>query len=192
MYLFFDTETTGLIENINGIEIMPRMVQIAYILSDENCKIIEQNEFLIRPNNFEIPEKSIKIHGITNEKALMDGVDIDIVLKKITEVFKKSKYVVAHNLYFDESVLKGEFERLGLSSPFINKTKICTANDLKSGGSFPFFCKNTSMKYSLGNLHLKLFGVKFENSHNAFSDTLALFNCFWFLKAKGHINIKNT
>ena len=44
MYLFFDTETTGLPKNwkapVTDIDNWPRMIQIGWLLSDENGKRI--------------------------------------------------------------------------------------------------------------------------------------------------------
>ena len=59
MYLIFDTETTGLPRSwkapITDVENWPRCVQIAWQLYDEMGALIEQKDFLIRPDGFDIP-----------------------------------------------------------------------------------------------------------------------------------------
>ena len=49
--LFFDTETTGLPKSdtasYNDIDNWPRLVQLAWIICDENKKIISSGDFLI-------------------------------------------------------------------------------------------------------------------------------------------------
>ena len=75
MYLIFDTETTGLPKNFNApisdTENWPRVVQIAWQLHDEWGVLVEQKDFVIRPNGFNIPFESESIHGISTELANM-------------------------------------------------------------------------------------------------------------------------
>jgi DNA polymerase III alpha subunit (gram-positive type) len=53
MYLVFDTETTGLPLNYNAplsdSDNWPRMVQIAWQLHDEEGKLIENQDYIIKP-----------------------------------------------------------------------------------------------------------------------------------------------
>ena len=52
MYLFFDTETTGLPRNwkapVTDLNNWPRMIQIAWILCDNKGNRIESNDFIIK------------------------------------------------------------------------------------------------------------------------------------------------
>ncbi len=72
MYLFFDTETTGLPQNwkapVTDLNNWPRMIQIAWILCDDKGNRIESDDFIIKPENFEIPKDASTIHGISTEK----------------------------------------------------------------------------------------------------------------------------
>ena len=53
MYLIFDTETTGLPQNFNApisdSDNWPRMVQIAWQLHDAEGKLIENQDYIIKP-----------------------------------------------------------------------------------------------------------------------------------------------
>ncbi len=53
MYLFFDTETTGLPRNykapVSDSNNWPRMVQIAWRLMDEKGGEIDSQDFIIKP-----------------------------------------------------------------------------------------------------------------------------------------------
>lgn len=85
VYLFFDTETTGLPKNYNApssdLENWScRLVQIAWILADENKKPFAMSNFIIKPDGFEIPKESSDVHGITTEKALAEGHDLKKVM----------------------------------------------------------------------------------------------------------------
>ena len=70
MYLFFDTETTGLPKRYNApmddLDNWPRLVQVAWILFDEEGKEIVSNSYIVRPEGFIIPKESSLIHGITH------------------------------------------------------------------------------------------------------------------------------
>ena len=62
MYLFFDTETTGLPKlwqaPVTDTDNWPRLVQIAWVLSDTAGKELAKQESIIKPEDFLIPEKS--------------------------------------------------------------------------------------------------------------------------------------
>ena len=59
MYLIFDTETTGLPKNWNApitdSDNWPRAIQIAWQLHDDMGNCIEHEDYLIRPDGFDIP-----------------------------------------------------------------------------------------------------------------------------------------
>ena len=90
MYLFFDTETTGLPRNykapVSDLNNWPRMIQIAWILCDQNGSQIESDDFIIKPENFKIPDAASKVHGISNEKAINEGEELEIVLVKFNNL----------------------------------------------------------------------------------------------------------
>ena len=94
MYFFFDTETTGLPLNWNApvsdLNNWPRMIQVGYIIYDLEGNHIETKEYIIRPENFEIPEESSNIHGITTDKALAEGIELSIVLNELHQKITSS------------------------------------------------------------------------------------------------------
>jgi len=80
MYLFFDTETTGLSKNwkapVTDLNNWPGLVQIAWVLSDNSGKRIEIKDFIIKPEGFTIPYKATKVHRITTERAYEEGIGL--------------------------------------------------------------------------------------------------------------------
>jgi DNA polymerase-3 subunit alpha len=176
MYLFFDTETTGLDD--------PQLVQLAYILSDENGRIIEQDDFIVKPYGFEIPEDAVKIHGISTEIANEKGVRASVVLDNFKRVLNKADKVIAHNVAFDVKVMNITFEKFGYKQMFLKKRLICTANDIKTGRLFPNFMKKITNRQKLSSLYYNLFNEKLVDAHTAYADTIALYKCFWILKSK--------
>ena len=73
MYLFFDTETTGLPRNykapLTAFDNWPRMVQIAWMQYDESGSLLSETSYIIKPEGYQIPEAVSKLHGITTERA---------------------------------------------------------------------------------------------------------------------------
>lgn len=71
--LFFDTETTGLPINWNApvsdLNNWPRLVQLAWQVYNENQKLIEEYNFIVKPKGFSIPLEASNIHKITTEMA---------------------------------------------------------------------------------------------------------------------------
>ncbi len=189
MYLFFDTETTGLPKNwkapVTKLDNWPRMVQIAWILSDENGRRIESEAHIIRPENFKIPLQASKVHGITTEKAMEAGSELEAVLKQFRELVNEVNYLVAHNISFDEKIVGAELLRKGIESDFFTKKRCCTmhASTNYCGLPGPYGYKWPK----LSELHVTLFGEEFDEAHDAAADINATEKCFWKLRKMGLI-----
>ena len=183
MYLIFDTETTGLPKNwkapITDTDNWPRCVQIAWQLHDEMGQLIENENYLIKPVDYEIPYESQKIHGISTELALNEGEPLETVLEKFNLSIKKSSFIIGHNIDFDINVIGCEFYRAGIKS-ILNNVKLldtCTEETAQ-------LCKlpgGRGGKYKLPTLielHEFLFKTPFKEAHNATADVEATARCF--------------
>ncbi len=187
MYLFFDTETTGLPKDwsapVTALSNWPRLVQLAWLLYDERGARISKKEYIIRPNGFSIPQEAARIHGITTEKAAAAGVSLRKVLEEFSAVMEQAGYLVAHNMRFDERIVGAEFLREGVIHRLFEARKICTMTETTE------YCKlpgNYGYKWpKLSELHFKLFNETFEEAHNAVVDVEACAKCFWELKKRG-------
>ena len=189
MYLFFDTETTGLPTNwkapVSDLNNWPRLVQLAYLYYDQNGNKILGGDFIIKPQGFTIPYESSRVHGITTERALNEGKSLSTVLVEFDELIRESNYLVAHNMSFDEKIVGAELLRLGMSNSVASKSKICT---MHSTTDFCAIKGPYGYKWpKLDELHRKLFGTGFEEAHNAAADINATAKCFWELKRLGKI-----
>ncbi len=189
LFVFFDTETTGLPKNwkapISDVNNWPRLVQLAYILTNNNGEVIEKGDYIVKPEGFIIPEESSKIHRITNEKANKEGKSIDFILKKFESIIKKVDYIVAHNMAFDEKIIRAEFFRSNIETLFSEKKKICTMEKTTN------YCAiNGPYGYKwpkLSELYYKLFERNFVEAHDAAIDIKATSECFWELKKRNII-----
>ncbi len=190
MYLIFDTETTGLPKNFNApitdLDNWPRVIQIAWQLHDEYGKLIEQKDFLIKPEGFNIPFESEQIHGISTELAMKEGKDLKEVLEIFNESLSKSEFVVGHNIQFDLNVTGAEFLRAGIETPLMEMKKLNTATEKTAelcqlpggrGGRFKI--------PKLGELYRHLFGEDFVEAHNATADVEATARVFLELIRRG-------
>ena len=121
MYLIFDTETTGLPKRwgapISDTDNWPRCIQIAWQLHDEMGKLIEHQDYLVKPDGFNIPYDAERIHGISTELAEVEGISLSEVLEKFNIALSKSKFIVGQNLGFDVNIMGCEFYRMGIASP---------------------------------------------------------------------------
>jgi DNA polymerase-3 subunit epsilon len=189
MYLFFDTETTGLPKNwkapVTDLNNWPRLVQLAYLLYDTSGNKISGSDFIIKPNGFTVPSDSSRIHGISNERAIRDGQELSIVLQQFNSLIVKASYLVAHIISFDEKIVGAEFLRNGMSNSISSKNKICT---MEKSTNFCAIDGPYGYKWpKLSELHYKLFRTGFEEAHNAAVDIQATAKCFWELKKIGKI-----
>ena len=187
MYLFFDTETNGLPKNwkapITNLSNWPRLVQIAWITYDGSGNEIERNDHIIKPQGFTIPTGASAVHGISTKRALLEGIDLQIVLNEFYEQVQKATYLVAHNMSFDEKIIGAEFLRNDMTNLIASKSKICTMQSTTDYVAIPGAYGNKWPK--LSELHQKLFGVDFEEAHNAAADINATARCFWEARRLG-------
>jgi len=184
MYLFFDTETTGLPRNwkapIEDLNNWPRMIQLAWFVYNEKGEKIDSKDYIIKPEDFGIPAESSEIHGITTERALAEGNDLTYVLAVFNDFISRADQLVAHNMSFDEKIVGAEFLRKKIKSKLFSKERVCTMTSSKEYCAIP---GRYGYKWpTLSELHIRLFGKDFENAHDAYSDINATAACFWKMK----------
>ena len=189
MYLFFDTETTGLPISwkapLTDLSNWPRLVQLAYLLYDENGNKISGTDYIIKPEGFTIPTDATRIHGISTERAIREGIALQTVLQDFQYLINQAEYLVAHNMSFDEKIVGAEFLRNRMQDSTSTKRKICT---MQSTTNFCAIYGPYGYKYpKLSELHYKLFRTGFEEAHNAVVDINATAKCFWELRRLGKI-----
>ncbi len=183
MYLVFDTETTGLPKRwdapISDTDNWPRCIQIAWQLHDAMGNCIEHEDYLVKPDGFNIPYDAEKIHGISTELADQDGITLQEVLEKFNIALSKTKFVVGQNVGFDVNIMGAEFYRLGIGNDLQELPVLDTCTETTAqlcqipggrGGKFKL--------PTLTELHQHLFGVAFGEAHNATADVEATTRCF--------------
>jgi len=127
MYLFFDTETTWLPENykapLSDSDNRPRAVQLAWLVYDENFKLLKEQNHIIKPEWFTIPRDAVNIHGISNARAKKEGHQLQSVLEEFLQDLNKAHTIIAHNISFDISIIWAELYRKNLPNTFQENKK---------------------------------------------------------------------
>ncbi len=191
MYLIFDTETTGLPQNysapITDFDNWPRLVQLAWQHHDHTGKLISSGNYIIKPEGFTIPYNSEKIHGISTQKAIEEGHDLETVLHIFRKEIDKAYFLIGHNVSFDEKVMGAEYLRKKIPSAITSKPKIDTKDE---GTQFCAIPGGRGFKWpTLSELHRKLFGYDFEDAHDAAADVEATTRAFLELVRLGVIQV---
>ena len=184
--VFFDTETTGVPLNYKApssdTNNWPRLVQLAWILTDEEGNRIHTGNLIVKPEDFIIPTDATRVHGITTQRANEEGVPLAEVIEQFNADLDVANYIVGHNIDFDKKIVGAEMIRLGLKDIMDSKKSYCT---MQSSINFCRIPGKYGYKYpKLQELYKKLFGSEFNNAHNALSDVEATEKCFWELKKR--------
>jgi len=189
-YLVFDIETTGLPINRyaspNDLKNWPYVVQIAWLLFDDEHKLIEHSNFYLK-QPVEIPTAATNIHGITTAMMLEKGIEPSNVYANFKKVIDNTEYLICHNIDFEIPIIHSDFLRNGLQWNFPNNKMFCT---MKTG---TIFCKippykNGEYKWpTLAELYQRCFfpndtvtGI--SNMHSANIDVAMTAQCFFKLK----------
>ena len=187
MYLFFDTETTGLPIDRNApismLSNWPRLVQIAWLVYDDLQQQLEEFSAIIRPDGFLIPNEAARVHGITTEMALEEGVELRDVMIRFAEAVAEADLIVAHNISFDEKVVGAEFLRIEIPHQLFETQRLCTMTVATE------FCQIPGpygFKWpTLSELNYCLFREEFSEIHNASVDVSICAKCFFQLRHLG-------
>jgi len=165
---------------VSDLKNWPRLVQIAWQLTDEEANEVSSAEYTVKPEGFAIPTDAVKIHGINTELAHRNGVALPTVLTAFAAAIKKSSVLVAHNMQFDENILGAEFLCSGYPNLVESKERTCTMqasiNYCRLPGPYGYKWP------TLQELHMKLFKESFEVAHRALVDVRACTRCYFELK----------
>lgn len=182
MFLIYDTETTGLPIDYNApvtdSENWPRLVQLAWQIHDERGELVDVKNFIVRPEGFEIPYGSEKIHGISTDRAQKEGLDLEFVLSEFNKALQSVNTVSGHNVEFDNNIMGAEFHRKKMETPLFEKNMVDTKEVSTEYCALPGGRGGKYKWPNLNELHQKLFGEGFDAAHNASADVQATARCF--------------
>ena len=157
LFAIIDIETTG------GLIRRDKITEIAIALHDGE-KVIDKFETLINPER-SIPEFISNMTGITN-RMVSQAPRFYEVGKKIVQMTEGAVFV-AHNVRFDYSFIREEFQRLGYT---YSRRQLCTARLARK--VLPGL-----RGYGLDKL-TRHFGIQIKNRHRAMGDVNATVDVF--------------
>lgn len=180
--IIFDTETTGLIVKNEPITKQPHLLQLSWIVVNDNS--VETKDYYVKiPLYIEIPDYITKINGITREICQDLGMPLCDIMDEFLEDFMKSDYIVGHNIDFDMNIIDFELNRNNHTSinsmvKSTNSEVYCT---MKHGTNITKIKRNNGYKYpKLIELYQYLFeNIDERKLHNAKNDTLLTARCFF-------------
>ena len=189
--LYFDTETTGLPPKDakweTDYEQFPRICQLSWIYAGR-----EENH-IIRPDGWVIPQEATDVHGITNEYAQEHGEPLADVMGKFIADCHAAKLICGHNVYFDISTVKSELMRKASFDQFADDAlykgkRIDTMRPAMKFVDARF--SNGRLKFPrLEELYAKCFPGESFPAHDAIEDVRAVVRCLPVLVDKGIIEL---
>ncbi len=196
MYLFFDTETTGLPNFNNELTdpSQPHIVQLACLLTDETGREMITFKSPIIPEGFTIDEagRAFEVNKISNQIARDYGITMRQALAMFKMFESKATLKVAHNYRFDGFLLKAAHARQGMEPIAPPIEKFCTMKAITDILKLPptsamvaaGFDKPKSAK--LSEAYEYCTGKQHDNAHDALADVRACKEVFFWLLNHGH------
>ena len=191
-YLFFDTETTGIPKDYKApctnTDNWPRLIQLGWLLTDAEGRILSEGNHIVRPDGFEIPKAASDVHGITTEFALENGKPLLEVIFAFGADLNQAECVIGHNLDYDLHIVGAEYVRLGYDSRIMfARPTLCTMQATIQYCNIP---GRFGPKWpKLMELYTKLFGQEFDGAHDAMADIVATKDCFFELIRRGVVRL---
>ena len=189
--LYFDTETTGLPPKEAkwdvDFEQFPRICQLSWIFNGK-----EEN-YIIRPDGWTIPQEATNVHGITTEYALEHGEPFEFVWGEFIADCKQAKLICGHNIYFDISTIKSEIMRRNAYGDIVEQAlhkgkRIDTMRPSMKWVGARF--ANGRLKFpKLEELYARCFPGESFPAHDAIEDVRAVVRCLPVLVKNGLIEL---
>lgn len=176
-HLFFDTETTGLLENIlMPAERQSHIVELFMLLCEEDGTEIDSFGALFKPPVI-LTDEITRITGIRQED-LRNAHSFRSKLADVRAFIGRADILIAHNLTFDLQIMELEFQRAGAVAPWKEQEfeLICTVEATEHLRGF---------RLNLTMLHEHLFGEPFSGAHRAEKDVRSMAKCWFELVRRG-------
>lgn len=201
MFVFYDTETTGLplFKEPSEDPRQPHLVQLATIKTDEAGAQLDEMNVIIRPDGWEIPDDVAAIHGITTERAMDEGVPeaealdafidlIELNFHNTTKTFTR----VGHNELFDARIIRIALKRYRaeLADAWKDLPASCTARmsqkivGLPPSAAMAAHKMKMSKTPELGEAFEFFMGRPLEGAHDALVDVRGCRDVFFAIRSR--------
>lgn len=188
--IFYDTESSDMplwSQPSSAIE-QPHVVQLAAALVDAtDRRVISEIDLLIRPHGWECTPATIAIHGITNERAMDEGVDEALAINMFYELWALSDLRVGHVETFDARMIRIALKRHGFGNEDADAWKAapaaCTA--LLSREAMGIKGRKNP---TLAEAYRHFTGKELQDAHSARADTRAAMEVYFAIQDRRHTN----
>jgi DNA polymerase-3 subunit epsilon len=188
--LFFDTETTGLVQRDlpHDHPVQPDLVQLGMSLCDPDGAERAAVELLVRRDGAAIPLKATEVHGIDAGIADRAGLKL-VTAASIFWAFRAlADTIAAHHLDFDERVMATATHRAGRIAAPGSVARACTAEMAEPILRLPPTARmkqyghgDKFKKPSLEECHRHYFGTPVAQAHSALADARACSRVYFAL-----------
>lgn len=194
----FDTETTGfpLWNEPSEHPGQPHLTDICCMLYSMEGELIDVFEQLIYPKGWVVGAEAAAVTGLTTEFLTINGGDEKEALSKFGQMHKKADLRVAHNISFDDRIIRIGIKRYFGDAPadrFKEAPGYCTANASKPivqcpptekmlKSRFRNQFKTPNMQEALSHFYP---GETIGQAHRARPDTEACAKVFFALMSRG-------
>lgn len=198
MFLFFDTETTGLpvYQASQEDHCQPHIVQLAALLTEDDGTERSSFSLIIRPpEGVTIPDGAAAVHGITTDIANRCSVSIVTALSMLARLsgVADRPILVAHNLKFDRWLIECGVLRNRLSLDiFCAAETFCTMEAATPVMNLPPTERMVAAGFTkpkppkLEEAYRFFMGKDLENAHDAMGDVRGCRDVFFALRGWGN------
>jgi DNA polymerase III subunit epsilon len=181
MYLFLDTETTGLAPD-------SRIVSICWSIFANPEQHVATRYHIICPDGFTIPPDATAIHGISTAMARKKGITLAGVLAQLRGDISDHgpALYIGHNVSYDRPIVLNEYARLRAVENFSPLPTFCTMKSTTHICCLPRYRGGYKWP-TLDELYRHLFGRFHAYAHDAENDVRACVECFFELHRRGLI-----
>ena len=171
LFCVFDCETTSIHD--------PDLVEIGAVLMEHDRERACLS-LVVMPDGWVIPAEATAVHGISDADARAVGVPLVIAVAAVTNLWACAAVRVAHNLEFDEKVIRRAIARLGRESTVSWPPAECTKELAAPVLNLPPTERMIAAGYggkpkapSLRECYQHFFGQDVPGAHGALADARA-------------------
>jgi len=150
----------------------PRLVGISWILLGEDKKPLGSKNYLIKPDGYDFKDEHLEAIKVDRKDLEEHGESLADVMEEFVKVCGEAKYVFAHNMKLNSTILGAEFKRAGKEFPLRRQPAYCIMEEAtfytklpKKGGGFKW--------PTLQEAHTKIFKQGYSPARNARADVIA-------------------
>lgn len=196
-HLVFDTETCGIPvwDAPSADERQPHIVQLAMIQYGDDGVELSARSVIVKPDGWVIPAETTAIHGISQERALAEGIPEHQAVALWLVAAARATITGAHNAPFDRRILRIAMFRSGYQKDLADflgaRPSFCTATKSRAIVAAPPTEKMlasgraTSKQPKLSECVRHFFDCEIEGQHDALVDARWCGRVYWALKGLG-------